>query len=104
MEALRRLAESRGLFTRRPICAPGVQTRRHVGRHQDWAWEKHGVLGEFDGRVKYGRLLKPNKAPGDAVFREKVREDEIREMHHAQLIWSDLDDPGLHPACAVNCV
>jgi hypothetical protein len=62
----------------------------------DWAWPGQGVLGEFDGRTKYGRLLKPGQDPGDAVFREKVREDRLREatgMRMVRLIWSDYDAP-----------
>ena len=46
----------------------------------DMAWPEHGVLGEFDGKVKYGRLLLPGESPGDAVFREKRREDEMRRL------------------------
>ena len=96
--------ESRGrwLFRRAGLPAPDLQ--HHVYRLDgtlagitDWAWEEHGVLGEFDGRVKYGRLLTPNETPSDAVFREKVREDEIREITACtmlRLIWSDLDNPG----------
>ena len=30
----------------------------------DMAWPEHGVLGEFDGQVKYGRLLLPGESPG----------------------------------------
>ncbi len=41
----------------------------------DFAWPEHGVYGEFDGRVKYGRLLKPGQDPGEVVFAEKRRED-----------------------------
>jgi hypothetical protein len=44
----------------------------------DFAWPKYGLLGEFDGKVKYGRYLRPGEAPGDAVFREKKREDLLR--------------------------
>jgi hypothetical protein len=36
----------------------------------DFAWEDARLLGEFDGRVKYGRLLRPGQDPGDAVFQE----------------------------------
>lgn len=36
----------------------------------DFAWQDLGVLGEFDGKIKYGRLLLPGEEPGDAVFRE----------------------------------
>ena len=44
----------------------------------DWCWLDHRLLGEFDGRVKYGRLLKPGQEPGDVVFQEKEREDLLR--------------------------
>jgi hypothetical protein len=42
----------------------------HVAR-SDFAWEAERLVGEFDGRVKYGRLLRPGQDPGDAVFEEK---------------------------------
>jgi hypothetical protein len=60
----------------------------------DFAWPEHGLLGEFDGRVKYGRLLKPGEEPGDVVFREKCREDALREVtdyRMVRFIWVDLD-------------
>lgn len=59
----------------------------------DFAWPKYRTLGEFDGRIKYGRLLRPGEEPGDAVFREKVREDRMREAlgwGMVRLVWSDL--------------
>lgn len=62
----------------------------------DFAWPAHRLLGEFDGRIKYGRLLKPGEAPGDAVYREKVREDRIREVTGWRMIrfgWADLERP-----------
>lgn len=62
----------------------------------DFAWLELGVLGEFDGRVKYGRLLKPGEEPGDAVFREKQREDLVRSLTQClfvRLIWRDLYRP-----------
>ncbi|GAB4082693.1 hypothetical protein GCU67_12010 [Modestobacter muralis] len=44
-----------------------VEVRRSdgtlVGRC-DFGWREHGLLGEFDGRVKYGRLLRPASTPG----------------------------------------
>ena len=30
----------------------------------DFAWEEHGLVGEFDGRVKYGRLLRTGPGTG----------------------------------------
>jgi len=62
----------------------------------DFAWPDHGLLGEFDGRVKYGRLLKPGQDPGDVVFDEKIREDKLRELtgwSMRRLIWNDYERP-----------
>jgi hypothetical protein len=65
-----------------------------VGR-TDFAWEEHGLVGEFDGRIKYGRLLRPGQDPGDAVFAEKRREDAIRDEGWGVVrwVWSDLSRP-----------
>jgi hypothetical protein len=65
-----------------------------IGR-TDFAWEEHRLVGEFDGRVKYGRLLQPGQDAGDAVFREKRREDEIRDAGWGVVrwTWSDLHRP-----------
>ncbi len=54
------------------------------------------TVGEFDGRVKYGRLLRPGQDPGDVVFAEKVREDRLRDQGLAVVrwTWTDLDDFG----------
>ncbi|MEO5652527.1 MAG: type IV toxin-antitoxin system AbiEi family antitoxin domain-containing protein [Marmoricola sp.] len=62
----------------------------------DFAWPEHELLGEFDGKVKYGRLLRPGEEPSDVVFREKVREDRLREVlgwTMVRLVWSDLHHP-----------
>jgi hypothetical protein len=62
----------------------------------DWAWPRHGVLGEFDGRVKYGRLLKEGQEPGDVVFAEKQREELLcreTDMRMVRIVWADYDRP-----------
>ncbi|HYO39065.1 MAG TPA: type IV toxin-antitoxin system AbiEi family antitoxin domain-containing protein [Nocardioidaceae bacterium] len=62
----------------------------------DFAWPRHGLLGEFDGKVKYGRYLRPGETPGDAVFREKRREDAICEQlgwRMIRFVWADLHRP-----------
>ncbi|HEY0698007.1 MAG TPA: hypothetical protein VGD43_09375 [Micromonospora sp.] len=53
-------------------------------------------MGEFDGRVKYGRLLRPGQDPGDAVFAEKMREDAIRDtgLRVVRWVWNGVDDFG----------
>jgi hypothetical protein len=65
-----------------------------VGR-SDFAWEAERLVGEFDGRIKYGRLLRPGQEAGDAVFAEKRREDAIRDENWGVVrwVWSDLRRP-----------
>jgi len=67
---------------------------RFVGR-ADFGWENEGTLGEFDGRVKYGRLLKPGQSVGDVLFEEKRREDALRDLgwQIVRWIWADLLQP-----------
>jgi hypothetical protein len=60
---------------------------RFLGR-TDFAWEDARVVGEFDGRVKYGRLLRPGQDPGDVVFEEKRREDAIRDACWGVVRWT----------------
>jgi predicted transcriptional regulator of viral defense system len=61
----------------------------------DFAWEEEGVVGEFDGRIKYGRLLRPGQDAGDAVFEEKRREDAVRDLgwEVVRWTWGDLSVP-----------
>jgi hypothetical protein len=58
----------------------------------DFAWPAAGVVGEFDGRVKYGRSLTPGREPGEVVFAEKLREDAIRArgLRVVRWTWPDL--------------
>ncbi|WP_369136724.1 hypothetical protein [Modestobacter versicolor] len=93
---------SRVLFHRLglPPPTPQLEVRRPggglIGRC-DFGWEQHRTLGEFDGRVKYGRLLRPGQSAGDAVHEEKVREDELRDVgwQVTRWTWSDLDRPAV---------
>ncbi|WP_372728782.1 type IV toxin-antitoxin system AbiEi family antitoxin domain-containing protein [Nocardioides sp.] len=62
----------------------------------DCAWPGHGAFLEFDGRVKYERLLRPGESPSEVVVREKRREERIRELtgwRCIRLMWSDLEHP-----------
>jgi hypothetical protein len=62
----------------------------------DFAWPEAGLLGEFDGKVKYGRLARDGESPADVVFREKRREEalcEITGWRMIRLSWSDLYVP-----------
>lgn len=56
----------------------------------DWA----GLLvGEFDGRVKYQKHLRPGESVSDAVIREKAREDALRRRNImvVRWTWTDLE-------------
>lgn len=57
----------------------------------DFGWAEKRTVGEFDGFVKYGRLLKPGQEPGDVVFAEKRREDAIRDLDWQVVRWVTAD-------------
>lgn len=44
----------------------------------DFFWPDHGLVGEVDGKVKYGELLRPGQTAEDAVMQEKRREGRLR--------------------------
>lgn len=60
----------------------------------DFALPELGVVGEFDGASKYGKLLRPGRTPSEAVFEEKRREDSLRDtgVEVVRWVWSELDD------------
>ncbi|PRY49391.1 hypothetical protein LY71_106169 [Geodermatophilus tzadiensis] len=95
-------SRSRVLLDRLGLAPSGLQHPVHaadgtfLGR-TDVVWEAERLLGEFDGRVEYGRLLRPGQEPGDAVFDEKRREDAMRAEDHGMVrwTWGDLDRPGV---------
>ena len=92
-------SRSRVLLARFQVPAPVLQwevpTPSRVGR-TDLAWPERRTVGEFDGRIKYGRLLRPGQDAGDAVFAEKVREDAIRDtgLRVVRWVWHELDSFG----------
>ena len=54
----------------------------------DFYWEEFRTVGEFDGKVKYGRSLRPGEDPGEAVYREKRREDALRDLGLKVVRWT----------------
>ena len=92
---------SRHVFWTQNLPAPELQFHVHDDHGRligitDFAWPEHGMLGEFDGKVKYARLLKPGQEPGEVVFEEKRREDLLREytgFGMGRMIWADLANP-----------
>lgn len=101
-ERVASVGESRGFWLFRTHLIPAPQPQFEVWVDGiligtcDWGWPAHGLLGEFDGAIKYGRLLKPGMTAGDVVHAEKQREDAIREatdMRMMRLIWADFGRP-----------
>jgi hypothetical protein len=60
----------------------------------DFGWPQLNTVGEFDGRIKYGRLLLPGQEPGDVIYAEKLREDRLRDegLGVVRWTWADLTD------------
>ena len=93
-------SRSRVLLHRWGVAPSALQfdVHRHDGSRigrTDFAWEGRRVLGEFDGRIKYGRLLRPGQEAGDVVFEEKRREDAMRDEGWGVVrwVWADLGVP-----------
>jgi hypothetical protein len=68
-----------------------IATRLGVVR-ADFGWPLHRTVGEFDGLIKYGMLLRPGQNPADVVVQEKIREDAIRDegWRVVRWIWDEL--------------
>lgn len=43
----------------------------------DFAWTKHGVFAEFDGKVKYEKHRRPGETLDEYLMRKKRREEQI---------------------------
>lgn len=58
----------------------------------DFYWEDFRHLGEFDGKAKYQKLLRPGESSSDCVIREKRREDAMRAGSRGmtRFSWSDV--------------
>jgi hypothetical protein len=63
----------------------------------DFGWKEQKTVGEFDGKIKYGRLLKAGQRIEDVIFEEKVREDAVRDLGLQVVRWisRDLYRPGV---------
>ncbi|OYO09621.1 hypothetical protein CGZ94_18375 [Enemella evansiae] len=61
----------------------------------DFWWPEQGVIGEFDGKVKYGRLLKPGQRIEDIIEAERERERALQNLGHwvTRWTWRTLDVP-----------
>ena len=63
----------------------------------DFGWKEQRTVGEFDGKIKYGRLLRPGQRIEDVLYEEKKREDAIRDLGWkvVRWLWEDLYRPGV---------
>lgn len=80
----------------RPMTQQVVADTRGVIGRVDLLWKQESTIGEFDGRVKYDR--RPSDDPegdADVLWREKRREDRLREAGYevVRIVWADLHKP-----------
>lgn len=70
------------------------QEGRLVGR-VDFLFPGLGVIGEFDGMIKYQKQLRGTKSVEEVVVAEKLREDQLRELGWmvVRWTWHDLAQP-----------
>lgn len=74
-----------------------VREGGHAFAYADFAWEGAGVVGEFDGRLKYRADGIPDpRAVEDRVWAEKRREDRIRStgLRVVRWTWAEAWHPG----------
>ncbi len=62
----------------------------------DFYWPKYRHVGEFDGLIKYGRLLADGQSAADVVVAEKRREDAVRGqiLGMSRWIWAEMMPSG----------
>lgn len=91
---------SRAVFQENGLAPPELQRefRLPSGRtaRVDFWWEEAGVVGEFDGLVKYhGDAGLTGRSAEEEVIAEKLREDELRSLglRVIRWVWADLRDP-----------
>ncbi len=81
-----------------PCPTPQFEVTDAAGRlvaRVDFAWERHRLVMEFDGRQKYLAAYRPGETAADVVLREKRREDALREAGWMvlRMTWGDLRRP-----------
>ena len=82
-----------------PAPVPNYPIRDRSGRviHRvDLAWPALGVFVEFDGKIKYGTLLKEGDSPKDVIIREQRREELVCRLtgwRCVRVVWADLYTP-----------
>ena len=73
----------------------------------DFAWPELGVFLEFDGKVKYEKLLQDGQRASDVVIAEKRREERICRLtgwRCIRITWADLAHPARTAAIIRNAL
>ena len=67
----------------------------HAVARTDFSWGDGALAGEFDGRIKYSGRAVDGADPGEVVWREKLREDRLRDLGVVVIrwVWNDLFMP-----------
>lgn len=82
-----------------PMPEPQYEIRdafNNIVARVDFAWPELGVFLEFDGRIKYEKLLREGERASDVVIREKAREEMICRLtgwRCIRITWADLERP-----------
>jgi hypothetical protein len=65
-----------------------------VGR-SDFVWHEYGMLGEFDGTMKYGRGFVAGKEPAEVIADERKREKAMCGNQRGMLrfLWDEVWSP-----------
>lgn len=81
----------------RPVAQLAIFDERGVEvARLDFAWPDRRVWLEFDGKVKYQRLLREGESPADVVVREKQRQEMVEQItgwRCIRITWDDLRHP-----------
>jgi len=77
------------------FAVPELQAGVADGIRVDFLWREAGVVGEFDGMVKYVREEFTGGDPARVLWREKRREDRIRALglRVVRIVFDDLRVP-----------
>lgn len=65
------------------------------GMRCDFGWRAQRVIGEFDGRVKYGRQFRDGLSLDEALIAERHREVRLQRLGWwvVRFVWQDLHSP-----------
>lgn len=94
-ESRSRVAIERGGLPKPELQAAVYDDAGEFVARVDFLFANLGVIGEFDGMIKYQKELRGSLSPEEVVIAEKVREDKLRALGWVVVrwTWDDLDDP-----------